>query len=147
MEISSPNIKNAALPAAYTCDGRNVPPTLRWTKLPRGTAELMLDIIKAHDVNEKIYFDWAVAHIKPTVHGITAGKLPPGAVLGANSKGHVGYDLCPPKGTFETYIVLLFALPHRLSAKTGFDAGDLRHQALHTGIAQNNYLFQYTRPK
>jgi hypothetical protein len=105
----------------------------------------MLDIIKAHDVNEKIYFDWAVTHIKPTVHSITAGKLPPGAVVGRNSKGQAAYDVCPPKGAPETYIAILFALPHALPANAGFDAGALRHQALHAAIVQKQYLFGYTR--
>ena len=59
--------------------------------------------------------NWAVAGISPSVDGIAAGRLPPGAVVGLNSFGREGYSLCPAAGAKApvTWIAVL-ALPHKI---------------------------------
>ena len=80
-------------------------------------------VVNAHPVDEKLVFDWAVTGLKPTSIGISAGRLPAGAIVGRNSFGHVGYSLCLPKGRREeNFVVRLIALPHVLTVKSGFDA-------------------------
>jgi phosphatidylethanolamine-binding protein (PEBP) family uncharacterized protein len=143
--ITSPAIQNGVIPARYTCDGSDTPPTFQWKGVPPGTAELMLDIIKVKPVNEKLYFSWAVTHIDPATHGIVHGRLPAGAVVGRNGSGQVAYHLCPSKGAKEAYVAVLFALPHKLSAKAGFDPMALRRQAENKASYQNLYIFDYTR--
>jgi phosphatidylethanolamine-binding protein (PEBP) family uncharacterized protein len=147
IEITSPAIHNGLLPARYTCDGSDTPLPLHWKGVPAGTAELMLDIIKVKPVNNKLYFPWAVTHIKPSASGsIVQGKLPPGAVVGTNGEGKTAYHLCPPKGPSEAFVAVLFALPHKLAASTGFDPQTLRLQAEKSASYQNLYIFSYTRP-
>jgi phosphatidylethanolamine-binding protein (PEBP) family uncharacterized protein len=145
--ISSPVVPHAEapLPARYTCDGQNTPPPLRWKGIPKGTAELMLDIIKIAPVNHKLYFAWAVAGLSPKTHGINQGQLPAGGIVGTNSAGQRGYDLCPPKGSSEGYVAVLFALPHRLAAQPGFDAAALRREAERTATYQGFLIFTYQR--
>jgi phosphatidylethanolamine-binding protein (PEBP) family uncharacterized protein len=136
---------NAAIPARYTCDGANTPLPLRWSGIPAGTKELMLDIIKFSPVNGKLFYAWAVSGLKPTTHGITDGKLPDGAIPATNSTGQRTYSLCPPKGSAESYVAVLFALPHRLAAKPGFDPAQLRHEAEATADFQGQLAFTYER--
>jgi phosphatidylethanolamine-binding protein (PEBP) family uncharacterized protein len=117
-----------ALPAEFTCDGKNTSPALRWQGVPPGTAELALFTMNVQPVNEKLFFDWAVAGLSPELVEIEAGKLPKGAVVGRNSFGKNGYGICP-EGGGETYMFVLFALPKKLSPSQGFDPLALRKAA------------------
>jgi phosphatidylethanolamine-binding protein (PEBP) family uncharacterized protein len=132
MALQSPAIPPSgsigSIPATYTCDGKDSWPTLRWQGVPQGTAELALFAMNVQPVEEKLFFDWAVAGLDPSLEGIEAAKLPQGAIVGQNSFGKTGYSICPPEG--ETYMFALYALPQRLSAKKGFDPGDLRKEVL-----------------
>ena len=69
-----------------------------------------------------------MAGLEPGLTGIEAGKLPKGAVVGTNSFGKRGYEICP-EGS-EIYIFAVYALPRALSPAPGFDARELRHQVL-----------------
>jgi len=118
----------AELPAAYTCDGKDTPPALRWQGLPSDTEELVLFAMALAPVEGKLFFGWAVAGIDPELEGLEAGRLPRGAVAGRNSFGQSGYSICPPQGQSETYFFALYALPERLSASPGFDPRALRKE-------------------
>jgi phosphatidylethanolamine-binding protein (PEBP) family uncharacterized protein len=114
-----------ALPAQYTCDGKNTSPALSWQGVPEGTAELVLFVMNTQPVAGKLFFDWAVAGLSPDLEEIEAGKLPKGAVVGRNSFGKTGYEICP-EGSSESYVFLLFALPKKLSPGQGFEPLALR---------------------
>ncbi|HEY0391900.1 MAG TPA: YbhB/YbcL family Raf kinase inhibitor-like protein [Solirubrobacterales bacterium] len=114
-----------ALPADYTCDGKKTSPALRWQGVPEGTAELVLFAMNTQPVEGKLFFDWAVAGLSPELEEIEAGKLPRGAVVGRNSFGKAGYEICP-EGGGETYMFALFALPKRLAPSEGFEPLALR---------------------
>jgi len=115
----------SALSAKYTCDGANTSPDLRWQGVPTETKELILFAMNIQPVEGKLFFDWAVAGLDPELEEIEAGTLPAGAIVGRNSFGKVGYEICPT-GSGETYIFTLFALPKKLSPAHGFDPFALR---------------------
>ena len=118
------------IPKRYTCDGGDVPLPVQWSHIPSGTAKLAMFVVNLEPVEGRLFVHWAVAGLSPTSHGISAGRLPPGAVVGRNSFGNVGYSICPAKGTGEEhYIVRVVALPHPLAAKSGFDAETLYQEA------------------
>jgi phosphatidylethanolamine-binding protein (PEBP) family uncharacterized protein len=121
---------DGALPAPYTCDGKDSWPQLDWQGVPPGTEELVLFAMNAQPVGGKLFFDWAVAGLDPSLQGLEAGKLPKGAVIGTNSFGKSDYEICPPAGQAETYVFALYALPKRLSPAKGFDPHALREAAL-----------------
>jgi phosphatidylethanolamine-binding protein (PEBP) family uncharacterized protein len=118
-----------ALPKRNTCDGDNAWLAFTWSKIPRGTAELVLFIVNFKPVNEAVFVDWAVAGLSPSTNGIPAGKLPPGAIVGRNGSGRIGYSICPAKGTSEIYIARLVALSRPLRPRPGFDAKALYLEA------------------
>jgi phosphatidylethanolamine-binding protein (PEBP) family uncharacterized protein len=131
MTLQSPSSQAAggggpqALPAEYTCDGKNTSPALRWQGMPAGTAELVLFAMNLQPVEGKLFFDWAVAGLSPDLEEIEAGELPKAAVVGRNSFGKTGYEICP-EGEGETYMFALFALPKKLSPSQGFEPLALR---------------------
>jgi phosphatidylethanolamine-binding protein (PEBP) family uncharacterized protein len=124
-------VREELIPARYTCDGADVSLPVRWSGAPPGTAEVAIFVVNLQPVHGRLFFDWAVAALGPTLRAIPPGRLPSGAVLGRNSFGKAGYSICPPRGTREEhFIVRVFALAHPLAAKTGFDAETLFHEAL-----------------
>jgi Raf kinase inhibitor-like YbhB/YbcL family protein len=131
-----------ALPATYTCDGKGTSPALRWQGVPAGTAELVIFTMNIQPVEGKLFFDWAVAGLSPDLTEVEAGKLPKGAVVGRNSFGKAGYEICPPSGA-EIYMFTVFALPKKLSAAPGFDPSALRKEVLaisgNVGLLALNY--------
>jgi phosphatidylethanolamine-binding protein (PEBP) family uncharacterized protein len=124
----SPSGGVSELPAAYTCDGKDTWPELTWRGVPAKTAELALFAMSLKPVEGKLIFDWTVAGLDPSLTSIPAGRLPEGAVVGRNSFGKPGYTICPPKGSSETYIFALYALPKRVTVQKGFDPIALRKE-------------------
>ncbi len=149
MVLQSPSVQPSAagppaMPALYTCDGKNLSPALQWQGVPPGTAELALFAMSIQPVEEKLFFDWAVAGLSPDLTEIEAGKLPKGAVVGRNSSGKVGYEICPP-GEGETYMFALFAVPKKLSPSKGFEPLALRKEVLDTSGDVGLMAVGYTR--
>jgi phosphatidylethanolamine-binding protein (PEBP) family uncharacterized protein len=120
------------LPAQYTCDGANVSPPITWGHLPSNTAEVDLFLFNLAPVHNKLFANWAVAGLSPKLSGVSAGRLPAGAIVGRNSYGQVGYSLCPPRGPVVRLAFLMYALPKKIPVGTGFNAEALREKALHT---------------
>jgi phosphatidylethanolamine-binding protein (PEBP) family uncharacterized protein len=151
MTLQSPAIASASvgepgtLAAAYTCDGQGSWPELHWSGVPAGTAELILYVMNVAPVEGKLFVDWAVAGLDPSLTGIEAGKLPKGAITGTNGFGKPGYEICPPKGGGEIYIFAVYALPRALSPPKGFDARELRRRILDVSGNVGLLSASYTR--
>jgi phosphatidylethanolamine-binding protein (PEBP) family uncharacterized protein len=141
---SSTNLNPIAI--RYTCDGSNISPPISWSQIPAHTAELDLFVFNFLPVGGKLFADWALAGLSPTLHGLAAGQTPAGAIVGRNSFGQMRYSLCPPKGTNTRFAFLLYALPQRIPAKPGFNAEALREQALHSSEQAGLLAFSYKRP-
>lgn len=132
-----------ALPAEFTCDGKGTSPALRWQGVPQGSAELVLFAMNTQPVGGKLFFDWAVAGLSPELEEIEAGKLPKGAVVGRNSFGKAGYEICP-EGAGETYVFTLFALPKKLSPSQGFEPMALRKAVAEASGSAGLLALSYT---
>lgn len=108
--------------ARYTCDGADQSPPLSWGRIPSGTVELALFVINSEPVHGKLFVDWAVTGLKPSLRKLSAGQLPAGAVVGRNSFGQARYSICPSRGVHAGYLVRLDALPKRVGERRGFNA-------------------------
>ena len=148
IEVSIPDLlREGYIPKRYTCDGADVSPPVQWSHVPSGTAELAVFVVNLRPVRGRFFFDWAVAGLGSTLHGISAGTLPPGAVVARNSFGDVGYSICPAKGTREEdFVVRVLALPHPLAAKPGVDAETLYREAERSAKAVGIGGGTYSRP-
>jgi hypothetical protein len=57
---------------------------------------------------------------------LSAGATPPGAVLGRNSFGSLGYrGPCPPSGPAHHYVITVYALGQPSGLRKGFSADDM----------------------
>jgi phosphatidylethanolamine-binding protein (PEBP) family uncharacterized protein len=124
-----------------------MPLPVRWSGIPTGTAELAVFVLNLQPVHGHLFFDWAVAGLRPTSHGISAATLPPGAVVGRNSFGNVGYSICPAKNIHEEqFIVRLVALRRLVSARPGVGAEALYQEAFRSAKAAGGTGGIYSRP-
>jgi phosphatidylethanolamine-binding protein (PEBP) family uncharacterized protein len=116
IELKSPAFATDALPARYTCDGRNISPPLEWGAVPTGAGQLALYLVGfTPDTTTGRYhlsIEWAVAGLNPALHRLAAGQLPPQAYLGVASDGkRQRYSICPKRGVSVHYQFEVYGVP------------------------------------
>jgi Raf kinase inhibitor-like YbhB/YbcL family protein len=135
-----------AIATRYTCDGSDISPAVNWSGVPEGTTELLLVALDFEASNGSTRrFAWGVAGLKPTLTGLAAGHLPAGATVGRNEFGQDRYSVCPPRGRTHNYFVFLYALPHRMAFKSGFDVNAAYVAAEREKLASGQSGFAYKR--
>jgi len=120
--ISPDFTNNGSMPAKYTCDGDNIPPTLAWGEPPAGTKSFIL-IVKDPDSPSGPWIHWIVYNLQPETRTISDLTQPGvqidgvSVLFGKNSWGKQTYGgPCPPSGTHQ-YIFQLSALSITLGPK------------------------------
>jgi Raf kinase inhibitor-like YbhB/YbcL family protein len=145
IQLSSDFGPGASIARVHTCDGRDVSPPLHASGLPAGTKELIV-IMRDPDAPGGNFIHWDVAHLSPSNRSLTlaAGTAPPGAVLGRNSYGSVGYrGPCPPSGPAHHYVITVYALGQASGLKRGFSAGEVSGLPV---LGQGTLTGRYARP-
>jgi Raf kinase inhibitor-like YbhB/YbcL family protein len=123
-ELTSPAFHHmGAIPALYTCEGKNISPPLAWKNLPKGAKSLVL-IVDDPDAPDPAapkftWIHWVLCNIPTGMTGLAegAGNLPAeaGMLEGLSSWNRGGYGgPCPPIGTHR-YFHKLYALDIVLS--------------------------------
>jgi Raf kinase inhibitor-like YbhB/YbcL family protein len=117
---------NGAIPAVYTCEGRDASPPLAWSGVPPGAKSLAL-IVDDPDAPDPAapkttWVHWVLYDIPPTARGLAEAvgpaALPPGTREGRNDFGRTSYGgPCPPVGRHR-YFFKLYALDTTLAAKS-----------------------------
>jgi Raf kinase inhibitor-like YbhB/YbcL family protein len=127
IRVTSDFSPGAAIPRAYTCDGRDVSPPVRAIGLPTATKEVVV-VMRDPDAPGGNFIHWAAAHLDAAngTLALPAAAKPPGAVFGRNDFGSVGYrGPCPPAGPAHHYVITVYALGEPSGLKEGFSAGDV----------------------
>lgn len=110
MKIESLAFKDGGLiPSKYTCDGINISPPLKISKVPENAKSLVL-IVDDPDAPLKTWVHWTVWNIDSMIGEIKEGSCPKGAMEGVTDFGRTGYGgPCPPSGTHR-YFFKFYAL-------------------------------------
>jgi Raf kinase inhibitor-like YbhB/YbcL family protein len=107
-----------AIPALYTCEGRDASPALAWTGVPAATQSLVLIVDDPDAPDPKAprttWVHWVLYNLPPSTsglpEGVATGDLPPGTREGLNNWKRTGYGgPCPPIGRHR-YFHKLYAL-------------------------------------
>jgi len=116
MQITSPDFThNAPIPAVYTCQGKDINPTLVIEGIPNGTKTLVL-ILDDPDAPVGTFVHWVVFNIPPT-NEITKDSIP--GTQGMNDFKRENYGgPCPPSGTHR-YFFKVYALDKELDLQGG----------------------------
>ncbi|MFM1892509.1 MAG: hypothetical protein RLZ44_1586 [Pseudomonadota bacterium] len=119
---SSAFADHGAIPALYTCGGKDISPPLAWAGVPDGTRTLAL-IVDDPDAPDPAapkmtWVHWVLYNLPPETAALaeatTAGMLPAGSGEGLNDWRRTGYGgPCPPIGRHR-YFFKLYALDTRL---------------------------------
>lgn len=140
VSLTSSAIRDAKLPALYTCDGRDISPPLSWGAVPSGIEEVAIFALGAHGtVNGQTLdsIEWALAGVRPGLHALRAGEVPHGAFLLASTAGRRRYSICPHKGQTEHFTFVLYALPHGAHASPQMPSAALYDNLTQSGVAQD----------
>ena len=123
MNITSPAFEhNQMIPKKFTCQERDVNPTLMIADVPAGTKSLAL-IMDDPDAPMGTWVHWVVFDILPTTKEIKEASIP--GKQGMNTFGRLNYGgPCPPSGTHR-YFFKLYALDTLLDLKEGVNKNDL----------------------
>src|SRR6478672_106923 len=115
MNLSSPDFSEGGnIPERYTCDGKDVSPTLKIDGIPKEAKSLVL-IVDDPDAPGGNFTHWLIWNIVPDLTEIVANQLPAHAVQGVNDFGKSKYSgPCPPAGVHRYYF-RLYALDTTLT--------------------------------
>lgn len=115
---SSAFVQSGAIPAVYTCEGKDLSPPLSWSGVPAGTKSLAL-IVDDPDAPDPAqprmtWVHWVLYDLPATAsalpEAVASAALPSGTREGLNDWGRTGYGgPCPPIGRHR-YFHKLYAL-------------------------------------
>jgi Raf kinase inhibitor-like YbhB/YbcL family protein len=114
---------NGAIPALYTCEGKDLSPPVAWSGVPAGAKSLAL-IVDDPDAPDPAapkmtWVHWVLYGIPPSATGLAEAvkpaALPSGTREGSNDFGRTAYGgPCPPIGRHR-YFFKLYALDTTLA--------------------------------
>ena len=115
MNLTSPDFREGGnIPERFTCDGKDISPTLKIDGIPKGAKSLVL-IVDDPDAPGGNFTHWLIWNIVPDLTEIVANQLPAHAVQGVNDFGKSRYSgPCPPAGVHRYYF-RLYALDTTLT--------------------------------
>ncbi|WP_026454451.1 YbhB/YbcL family Raf kinase inhibitor-like protein [Saccharomonospora iraqiensis] len=148
LELRSPAFNDGTLiPDRYSRQGGDTAPPLEWTHVPDGTEELAL-ICEDPDAPGGTFVHWVVTQIPPEATGIggTDG-LPPGATVGRNGFGDLGWGgPQPPVGDeAHRYFFRLYAVDRPLGLDEGATADDVHAAADDHSLARGTLVGLFAR--
>ena len=112
-------VNGQAIPAKYSCIGKNISPALAWTEPPAGTQSFAL-IVDDPDAPGRTWVHWVLFNIPANTRNLQEGFLVDSSIaVGNNSSGSAAYQgPCPPSGTHRYYFKL-YALDTTISLLPG----------------------------
>lgn len=113
---------NQFIPLAHTCDGRDEPPVLEWTRAPTGTRSLVL-IVDDPDARGGDFTHW----VQFDIPGAESGAVEGAGISGRNDFHGQGWrGPCPPPNAgVHRYVFTLYALDRD---RLGLEAGATREE-------------------
>lgn len=145
LTITSPAFaEGKAIPARYTCEGRDINPPLAFGAVPVGTRSLAL-IVDDPDAPAGTWVHWVVWNIPADTREIEEGGLPAGGLQGMNDFRRNSYGgPCPPSGTHRYYFKL-YALDMTLNLATSTTKAALEKAMQGHVLAQGRLMGTYRR--
>jgi hypothetical protein len=154
--ITSPAFSHeGAIPAAFTCEGRDRSPALAWSGVPAGAESLALIVDDPDAPDPKApkltYVHWVLYDIPRDATGLPEGvehrALPAGTREGTNDWKRTGYGgPCPPIGRHR-YFFKLYALDTALPDLGAATKPDLEAAMRGHVVAQATLMGTYQKAR
>ena len=122
MALRSPAFEDGAtIPTIHSCEGDNLSPPLRWSRVPDEALELAL-VVADPDADSGVFHHWVVLGIKAEAATLRAGEVPPGATQAkGSSENPTWIGPCPPPGETHDYVFSLYPLSRKLGLADGVE--------------------------
>lgn len=139
-----------AIPKAYTGDGADRSPPLRWSEPPAGTKSIAL-ICDDPDAPRGTWVHWVLYNLPPDSQALEEGvptteTLASGAKQGKNDFGNIGYGgPAPPKGKPHRYFFKLYALSEIVDLPPGATKAQLMDAMKGHILAEGQLMGTYQR--
>lgn len=150
MTVKSPVFKpGEMIPSEYTCDGRDISPSLQWEGVPEAAQSLAL-ISDDPDAPMGTWVHWVMWNIPADSTGLKENvprdsRLTDGTRQGISDFGRPGYGgPCPPGGTHR-YFFKVYALDTRLDLPEKTRKSDLERAMQGHILAQGELMGVYRR--
>lgn len=143
---------NGEIPAAYTCEGKDISPPLSWSNAPNGTKSfaIIVDDPDAPDPQapKTTWVHWVLFNIPPATTSLPEGAHNlPKQTLGLNDWKAVGYrGPCPPIGKHH-YHLKLYALDTVLPETESPTKAELEKSMKGHILAQTELVGTYIKKK
>lgn len=151
ISITSEAFRNGdAIPAEYTCEGRNISPALSWSGAPAGTKSTAL-IMDDPDAPRRTFVHWVLFNIPAEANNLSPGvpgnkTLSDGSRHGVTDFGRTGYGgPCPPPGKPHRYYFRVFALDTKLDLPAGATKADVERAMAGHIMAKGELMGKYGR--
>lgn len=140
--VTSPDFEHEGeIPSRFTCDGKDINPTLEIGQIPEGTKSIVV-LMEDPDSRSATMNYWIRWNLKPTgiiEEGTTAG------VRGRNSMGKTGYlGPCPAAGTHR-YFFKVYALNEMLNISEESDKWAVQEAMKDHVLASGEIMGWYRR--
>ncbi len=138
------------IPSEYTCDGRNISPSLSWTGIPAGAKSIVL-IMDDPDAPRGTFVHWVLYNIPADVQKLSPGvsgnqTLADGSRQGMTDFGRTGYGgPCPPPGKPHRYFFKIYALDTTLDLSSKATKADVERAMKGHVLAQGELMGKYGR--
>lgn len=148
MTLTSPAFnEGAAIPALYTCQGKDISPPLEWADIPTNTEAFAL-VMRDPDAASKNWVHWVMYNLPLDATSVPAdyqAKMA-GTLVGKNSWNKSVYQgPCPSIGTHR-YRFELYALDQALYVDPGLTADQLTQAMAGHILAMVNLTGIYGKP-
>ena len=140
-----------AIPAKYTCEGKNVSPPLRWANVPAAAQSLVL-LLEDPDAPAGTFTHWLLYNLPPAIDMLPEAlpsilKLANGERHAKNDFGITGYGgPCPPQGAHR-YFFRIFALDIQLPLEAGAPYQEVRRAMESHILARGELMGRYEKNK
>jgi phosphatidylethanolamine-binding protein (PEBP) family uncharacterized protein len=140
------------IPASFKCNAAKVWIPMRWGSLPADTKELVMYVARfatpqqsgGGTVRASLLAQELIVGLKPTLHGLSVGKLPHGALVGIFEIGKKRASICPAKGSSQGILFGLYALDHRQEIGKGSQSGNLLSKLRSEAVAIGSFTAGYS---
>ncbi len=150
IELTSPSFQQGKMiPSQFTCDGKNITPTLKWDNIPDKAASLAI-IADDPDAPGSTFVHWVIFNIPVDADGLSKNipdrsELKNGAIQGINGRKETGYTgPCPPSGKHR-YFFKLYALDTELDLGDNATKNELLEAMEGHIIAKDELMGKYKR--
>jgi len=151
ISISAEGIKEGeSIPDEYTCEGKDISPSLSWKGIPAGTKSIAL-IMDDPDCPGGTFVHWVLYNMPAETQKLPKAMplnqtLIDGSMQGATDFGRPGYGgPCPPPGKPHRYYFKIYALDTKLNLPPGATKNQVESSMKGHIIAKGELMGKYQR--